>query len=312
LTNDETFVRNVVEMTSEGEMFANFLNSNKKKLIFGGGIWGKEIVHTFQNVDFTCFVDNKMMDSMCEGIPVISFQEYLKSYKEDLIIISSRLYYEEIYTQLIDHGVRKENILNAGKIIDDMSKRQYFDLPEIMEKLETEEVFVDAGSFDGRTAQIFAELCQGKCKKIYAFEPDDKNGILCEKTLAEIPGISYEVVKKGLWNESDVLHFTSFSNGASKVDEVGTIEIPVIDLDSVAGNEKVTFIKMDIEGSEYCALEGAKETIRKSRPKLAISIYHKSEDIWMLPLEILKINPDYTFYLRHYSIASAETVLFAV
>jgi hypothetical protein len=82
-------------------------------------------------------------------------------------------------------------------------------------------------------------------------------------------------------------------------------------LDSII-DDKITFIKMDIEGAEYNAILGAHNTITKYRPKLAISIYHKPEDIWEIPSLILKMNPEYKLYLGHYSIAAAETVLYAI
>lgn len=52
--------------------------------------------------------------------------------------------------------------------------------------------------------------------------------------------------------------------------------------------------------------------ITSQKPKLAISIYHKKEDIWELPGLLLEMNPEYRFYLRHYSLREAETVLYAV
>ena len=76
-------------------------------------------------------------------------------------------------------------------------------------------------------------------------------------------------------------------------------------------DEKVTFIKMDIEGAEYEALLGAKETIQKNKPKLAISIYHKPEDIISIPKLIKSMVPNYRLYIRHYSNADNETVLYA-
>ena len=69
---------------------------------------------------------------------------------------------------------------------------------------------------------------------------------------------------------------------------------------------------MDIEGSELKALCGARETICRLKPKLAISIYHKTEDIWELPKVILQMNSEYKFYLRHYSLAAEDTVLYAL
>lgn len=69
---------------------------------------------------------------------------------------------------------------------------------------------------------------------------------------------------------------------------------------------------MDIEGAEIEALKGAEYIIKKYKPKLAISIYHKLEDIIDLIYIIMQYRNDYKFYLRHYSIASFDTVLYAV
>lgn len=69
---------------------------------------------------------------------------------------------------------------------------------------------------------------------------------------------------------------------------------------------------MDIEGAEYKALLGAEKTIKKYKPKLAICIYHKPEDVWEIPMLIHKINPNYRFYVRHYSLTTPETILYAI
>lgn len=87
--------------------------------------------------------------------------------------------------------------------------------------------------------------------------------------------------------------------------------VPVIPLDEALG-EDGAFIKMDIEGAEKEALEGAERTVIKYRPKLAISVYHKPEDIVEVPEIILSYGLDYQFYLRHYSLAAFDTVLYAV
>jgi hypothetical protein len=69
---------------------------------------------------------------------------------------------------------------------------------------------------------------------------------------------------------------------------------------------------MDIEGAEQAALKGAENLIREQRPKLAICVYHTPQAIWEIPEIIMKINPDYKLFLRHYSITEAETVLYAI
>jgi hypothetical protein len=75
--------------------------------------------------------------------------------------------------------------------------------------------------------------------------------------------------------------------------------------------EPVTFIKMDIEGGEYNALVGAREIIREQKPKLAISVYHRDDDLIKIPLLIHEMLPEYRFYLRHHTPFNVDTVLYA-
>lgn len=75
---------------------------------------------------------------------------------------------------------------------------------------------------------------------------------------------------------------------------------------------KVTFIKMDIEGAELESLKGAQKVIQRDKPKLAICIYHKPEDMVELPLYIKELVPEYKFYIRHHSNFINETVLYAI
>ena len=69
---------------------------------------------------------------------------------------------------------------------------------------------------------------------------------------------------------------------------------------------------MDIEGSELAALEGAKKTIEKFNPVLAVCVYHKKEDLITLPQFIKNLNCNYNFYLRHHSHLDVELVLYAI
>jgi hypothetical protein len=57
---------------------------------------------------------------------------------------------------------------------------------------------------------------------------------------------------------------------------------------------------MDIEGAELAAVTGATETLIKHKPKLQLAAYHRSEDLIVLPLSVLKINPEYKLYMRHF------------
>jgi len=92
----------------------------------------------------------------------------------------------------------------------------------------------------------------------------------------------------------------------------GNTYIKANSIDNVIYPKKVDIIKMDVEGSEANALIGSKETIRKWRPKLIISAYHKSSDLYNLPILICELCPQYKIFLRQYSFSWSETVLVAI
>lgn len=317
LTDDERYIERVIKTTIEGrEFYQKLEQTDNKKVIFGAGFWGQELARQYRKFGFECFIDNKATYpwEIKEGFPVISFNEYLEKYKDATVFLGSRLYYNELLEQLLAHGIPQEKIVNVGKMIDDMSIRQYFDLP-CMPHIE-DEVFVDAGGFDGRTSELFTQWCEGHYKKVYIVEPERKNMTICENNI-KTWGVKYELIPKGLWDKECVLQFTEAASGASHIsegldkEETNFTFIPVSTLDKLI-KEDVSFIKMDIEGAEYRAIRGAEQIIKRCHPKLAISIYHKVEDIWELPELILNLWPEYRLYLRHYSIAQAETVLYAV
>lgn len=85
----------------------------------------------------------------------------------------------------------------------------------------------------------------------------------------------------------------------------------VVPLDTLLASNKVTFIKMDIEGAEQNALEGAKQIIQKQTPKLAICIYHSLEDLWEVPLQIKRMVPEYKIGVRHHAANMGDTVCYA-
>jgi FkbM family methyltransferase len=176
------------------------------------------------------------------------------------------------------------------------------------------EVFVDCGSYTGDTILAFNKKVNGCYNKIYAFEPDDYNYAKLMETIIANKLRNVEVVKKGCWSREAELSFTS-DRGMSSVDIDNIFnnnKINVTSIDNVVDIENVSFIKMDIEGAELEALKGASETLKRSKPNLAICVYHKPEDLITIPKYILEIVPEYKFYLRHHQYITWETVLYAV
>ena len=162
------------------------------------------------------------------------------------VIISTKLYHREIYSQLMEHQIPEELIIDAGKVVDDANKIQYFDLPELKNDKIEDEVFVDAGAFDGQTSEMFVRWA-GKYKKIFALEPDPQNREKCKKKL-EARGAEYEILPFGAWDKAEELSFVSGLNGASYVENSGqesTEEQTIVQVDSLDNliHEKVSFIK---------------------------------------------------------------------
>lgn len=177
------------------------------------------------------------------------------------------------------------------------------------------EIFVDGGAYTGDTIQQFIDTARKKRKKIHrivSFEPDDENWKILTKFYGKRKRI--KLIKKGLSDGSKTLFFASKDAGAKIVDSVeeADTQIEVIDIDSVPECHDATWIKMDIEGAEWDAIHGAKETIIRNHPKLTICIYHSDEDMLRLAEYIHDLVPEYKLYVRHHSKREVETVLYAV
>lgn len=175
--------------------------------------------------------------------------------------------------------------------------------------LGRDEIFVDVGAFVGDTVQAFHTAVQGQYRSIYAFEPDSKN---YERLLTVCTAIHNASCRQvAVSNRAEEIHFVS-DDSTSKVDSSASQIVPADTLDSLLENVPVTYLKMDVEGMEQAALLGAKHIIQEHHPKLAICIYHSNSDMVEVPKLILKLNPDYKLYIRHYSNALVETVCYAV
>lgn len=189
-------------------------------------------------------------------------------------------------------------------------KVQYFDNKII--NVQDDEVLVEAGAFDGVTIQNFLNWCGNRYKRIYAYEPLKENFEILKKKVIDMKIPKEKIVLKNiaLWNCEEELYFKNGKAG-SKIDNAGEIIVQAEAL-KVDEADKITFVKMDIEGAELKALEGMREIIKKDKPKLAICIYHKYDDLWQIPLYIHELEKDYNLYIRHYHRICEETVLYAI
>lgn len=317
LTNDYRYMERLISKTLPGKWLESKLveKQGKKVLLYGAGNRGKILARIYGSY-FDAVIDNnsKVWGKELEGLKIIALPEALEIYPDSVIVLSMKCDRDLISKDLMRRGISQNRILDMGEQIEKLRNGQYFDLQEL--KLQKEEVFVDCGAFDGDTSIEFKKWCKQNYKHIYAFEPDKDNNCLCKQNLGEdIHKRKCTVFNKGTWSSETVLEFSKNSNEASHICEDGTEKIEVLSIDAELlnkRNEKVTFIKMDIEGAELETLKGASQIIKEQKPKLAICVYHKPEDIFTIPEYLRTLNPDYKFYLRHYTFAAWDTVLYAI
>ena len=287
------------------------VNKNEELILFGSGRIGKALLRRLTSYNWKCVIDNNPQEDEINGGLVISAEDFLQKYNGEYIVISSSLYHKSMREQLNRYSIPEDKIINFGEVASQLPNRQYFDL-KFLNPSEKKEIFIDAGCYDGTSSKYFCEWCLDKANaKIYAFEADKDNVQKCGHVLEQL-GIEYELIEKGLWSHNTTLCFKAEGTVGSRIDEVGEDRVEVVSLDKYLQDEIATFIKMDIEGAELEALKGAEQQIRKYKPKLAISIYHKPNDIWEIPKLILEYNPEYKLYLRHYTFSEGDTILYAI
>ncbi len=205
----------------------------------------------------------------------------------------------------------------------DMSKRPrytkniYF-VKGIIE-LMPNEVFVDGGAFVGDTLRKFKKITHDRFKKVICFEPDTYNytmlkHMIDDKVVAFNMGLSDETGELSFFNNGSVGskiidNINEENQSHFALDKISTIRISKID--EIEDCKEATFIKMDIEGAELKALHGAKNTILRNKPKLAICLYHSDEDMLSIIEYVHELVPEYRLHVRQHSLFAAETVLYA-
>jgi hypothetical protein len=85
------------------------------------------------------------------------------------------------------------------------------------------------------------------------------------------------------------VRFSAGQGTGSHVSATGDTVIQCVALDDALPAFRPNFIKMDVEGAEYDALWGARRLIAEHRPGLAISLYHRAEHLWQLPLLVRQL-----------------------
>jgi len=307
-------------LQSFGKRAEAFFDSNEHFILYGLGSSEMTDLLARAGVHIDGYCANKAMP--CQpprGIAQLEMSEVLRS--------SAKVICYGSYSKkpLIEQGIPESRIYQLANL----DFYQYFDYDIVpCHRTGKREVFVDAGVRDLETSRQFLDWCNGECERIYAFEASPKNLIDCKSILQEDSYLAQktELIGKGIYSEPTELYFYDHPliKGASHLmvsrkisadEEVVSPHTSVVSctsIDEALKGKRVTFIKFDIEGSELAGLKGASETIKTYHPILAISAYHKREDILTLPSCIKEIDSGYQLYLRCYHENLAELVLYGI
>ena len=249
-----------------------------------------------------------------DPMPPISF-DFIHKYESDFETTYSLLEDQLSKDVMIAYINAKLGNIGGNKLLDLWNTDQYVNDITLPYLSHNDIYFVDCGAYIGDTTLLISQKIGNHLKQVYAFEPDNDNFLLLQETTKNnhIPCVT--PIQKGTWSSSTQLYFDNSGTSSSSICTYSDNMIEVASIDEVVQNNPVSFIKMDVEGSELESLKGAKMTIEKNMPLLAICVYHKPEDLITIPQYIAQFETSttkYHFYLRHHCHTLTETVLYAV
>lgn len=325
-TSELKNISNTENFKKFGKIFS--LNKNHKRFIIN-----KRFIFPFKLLNFfpsknkkcliigkppkVCFESNKILP-----FEAIFFDQSLRPKKNYLydpnFLQTNKDVILWLYNKLEDDK-SKQTLLSLVKyrMTGNINYLKIADYPEYQHPIVCSapgDVVIDGGAYTGDSIWKFSSKMQNR-GTIYCFEPDEKNVKKLTKIVSRL-GPSHQVVQKGLWEHDASLSFSSGKGSSSQISEKtqgAKIDVTSIDQFVTQNNiQKVGVIKLDIEGAEKEAIRGAINTIKKFKPKLMLSIYHKSEDLLAIPQMINEIEPGYKFYLGHHNYYHTETDLYAI
>ena len=244
------------------------------------------------------------------GFPVEMYQENLT---EDLFTNKDK--HLQVFDLLEDDESKRvfDNLISfrltlSQKYIDAVYtkiEKEYFDSSVI--ELGENEVYIDAGGFDGDSAENFIKFVNKKYKSVHIFEPDLALLDKAKKRLKDFGHIAYNPT--GIYDKKTTLYFDVTGGLDGIISNQGTVKIDTISIDEYT-DAQPTYIKIDIEGVEIEALNGAVNTLKTLKPKLAIASYHYPKHLWEIPLLVKSINPTYKLKLRHYTDSVFDSIFY--
>ena len=214
---------------------------------------------------------------------------------------------------------------HSKRVYEDVIRHRFFGTPlplrgehpiyaHPLVRAEPGDCVVDGGAATGDTAALFLGQTGANCT-IHSFEPTPGSYRELARYAAELDPPVVHPHEAALWSEEGyVTFFEAFEmSHGNRIGGHGELRVEAVTLDGLVRKgviDRVDLIKLDVEGAELAALQGARETIRRFKPRLQVCLYHKPADLWELPLFLADLAPEYRMFLGHHSDSHLDTVLY--
>ena len=249
---------------------------------------------------------SRMLPDYCQDLPHKLYQQ-----KTEVRKAASLWADDSSCREYLSH-VRWRALGDLGALGAPVAEESYF--LDSLYRIKDQEVFIDCGAYTGDTAEQVIRR-NAAFSSIVAIEADPGNfGRLTEwiDSLETPLASRIRTLNVAVGAKPGRLHFRASGDEGACLAPDGDVSVECVPLDDLQADTPPTFIKMDIEGAELEALQGARRTIRTNRPILSICVYHKQDDLWRIPLFIHTLAEDYRLYLRPHDVDGWQLVCYAV
>ena len=223
------------------------------------------------------------------------FNNYFYEFHKDKIKKVFDILADDFSRKVLENEIQFKltgNIRYLTEIFTD--KDEIFNILNLTEN----ESYLDLGAYRGDTIQEFLHYTNGSYRHITALEPDKKTFKKLKDYTKTLDNI--QLWNMGIWDSDGYVNFENSVGRGSSIKSAGSQKLAVTKIDTLFQVQKVSYIKIDVEGAELQALKGGMNTLKRNKPKLNLALYHRSEDIFTLPLLVHDINPGYKLYLRQH------------
>lgn len=307
---------------------AGFLDNDKNKqgtaFSHWGGVSSPDVLNGRKDVlVLICYAQPAVRNAVSNqlknlGVDSLYIDEYVFAKRADEILKCLELFEDEksaeTYAEIIE--CRLTGRLPSAKFI---SREQYFALPKFF-TVNEKETFADCGAFVGDSIEKYIFAHDGTFGNIFAFEPDAVNFRAMEARVERLnrewalPAEKIQLVNAGVGRKTTVGMIEEHKGLGSIVSEKKISagdSIKIFALDDFFAEQKINFLKADIESFEFDMLQGAEKIIRRDLPKIAVCIYHNASDMYRILLWLDGLNLGYKFSVRHHQPLYSDTVLYA-